>query len=235
MISLFLQNNFKENGGFHLLKLENISKLYKEPAVAALTHINLHIARGEYVAIIGASGSGKTTLMHILGCLDSPTSGAYFLNGINVSQLSDTALAQIRGQQIGFVFQAFCLSPDLSALDNVALPLAFRGVTRQVRLNKAKEALSAVGLSSRMQHFPNQLSGGQQQRVAIARAICGNPAVLLADEPTGNLDPRATQEILTLLDTLHTQGNTIVLITHDEAVAARAQRIIQITNGQQKE
>lgn len=214
-----------------LIMLNNICKIYKNGCVHALRDISLHVAEGQFLSIIGTSGSGKTTLMQILGCLDSATSGEYLLGGQDVSQLSANALAVMRGEAIGFVFQSFRLSPDLNALENVALPLLFRGVPRKEREMRAAAALERVGLGARMKHRPCALSGGQQQRVAIARAVCGNPRVLLADEPTGNLDPRASAEILCLFDELHKAGHTIVLITHDTAVAKRAERTVAIENG----
>lgn len=212
-----------------MLVLQHIYKQY--PTVQALRDINLKVHTGEYVSIIGASGSGKTTLMQIIGCLDMPTSGKYSFQGVDIHQLSANAVAQLRGKEIGFIFQSFRLSPDLTALENVALPLLFRGVGRTERLYRAKQALCTVGLSHRLYHFPSELSGGQQQRTAIARAICCKPALLLADEATGNLDPHATQEILEILDMLHQKGHTILLITHDAAVAARAQTHLQMDDG----
>lgn len=199
--------------------------------MCALRDIDLDIEQGEYVSIVGASGSGKTTLMHILGCMDTPTSGQYVLGGRDVGALDADALARIRGREIGFVFQSFRLSPDLTALQNVALPLLFRGMARRERERYAAAALERVGLAHRMQHRPDMLSGGQQQRVAIARAVCAQPSVLLADEPTGNLDPASAREVLALFDELHDAGHTLVLITHDNTVAGRAHRRVTIEDG----
>lgn len=211
--------------------LRKVCKIYDKGGVCALRDIDLDIAQGEYVSIVGASGSGKTTLMHILGCMDTPTSGSYVLGGRDVGALDADALARIRGREIGFVFQSFRLSPDLTALQNVALPLLFRGMARREREHYAATALERVGLAHRMQHRPDMLSGGQQQRVAIARAVCGQPSVLLADEPTGNLDPASAREVLALFDELHEAGHTIVLITHDNTVAGRAHRQVTIEDG----
>ena len=199
--------------------------------VAALEDVSFHIGQGEYAAIVGPSGSGKSTLMHLLGCLDSPTSGAYLLDGRDVSRLSPKDLARVRGEQIGFVFQGFQLIPRMTALENVTLPLILCGTPEKRRLSRAKALLERVGLGERMHHKPAQLSGGQQQRVAIARALARDPALLLADEPTGSLDPQSTQEVLTLLDKLHQEGRTVLLITHDMHVANRADRQLCIENG----
>ena len=199
--------------------------------VSALTDVSFRISRGEYAAIVGPSGSGKSTLMHILGCLDSPTSGTYLLGGQNVSRLPPKALAKVRGEMIGFVFQGFQLIPRLTALENVMLPLILSGMPGRERRRRAELLLQRVGLESRMKHRPNQLSGGQQQRVAIARALARNPAVLLADEPTGSLDPQSTADVLELLDELHHEGHTVLLITHDMSVARRAQRQLCIQDG----
>ena len=215
-----------------MIVLRDVCKTYEKNAVSALRHVNLDVAQGQYLSIVGPSGSGKSTLMHILGCMDTPTSGQYFLGGDAVCAMDGDALARLRNLQIGFVFQSFRLSPDLSALENVALPLLFRGVPKRERLQRAAQALTRVGLQDRMQHRPSMLSGGQQQRVAIARAVCTEPSVLLADEPTGNLDPAAAQEVLALFDALHDAGNTIILITHDRTVAARAQRCAMIAQGE---
>lgn len=214
-----------------MITLNNVCKIYEKSGVHALRDVSLTVPDGEFVSIVGASGSGKTTLMQILGCLDSVTSGRYLLGGRDVSALCTDELACLRGREVGFIFQSFCLSPDLTALENVALPLLFRGVPRRERESRAAEALRRVGLSERMRHRPGALSGGQQQRVAIARAVCGNPRLLLADEPTGNLDPCAAGEVLRLFDELHTGGHTIVLITHDRAVAQRAERMVAIEDG----
>ena len=212
-----------------MIRTEGLTKTYtmKGKTVHALDHVSLHIARGEYVAIIGPSGSGKSTLMHLLGCLDAPTSGRYLLNGQDVSRLNPETLARVRGEEIGFVFQGFQLLPRLTAEENVALPLLLCGVPLKKRMETARRLLTQVGLGERLRHTPAQLSGGQQQRVAVAR----NPAVLLADEPTGNLDAQSTADVLRLLEELHREGRTVVLITHDPAVARRAPRQIAIAHG----
>ena len=208
-------------------------KIYNpgENEVRALDHVNLQINRNEFVAIIGQSGSGKSTLMNMLGCLDIPTSGTYILNGQDVSNLSDNELSDIRNKEIGFIFQGFNLIAGLTALENVELPLIYRGVGRKERLELSKIALEKVGLKSRMDHKPSEMSGGQQQRVAIARAIAQAPPVILADEPTGNLDSGSTKEIMEILKGLHQEGRTVILITHDNEIAAKAKRIIRIMDG----
>lgn len=220
-----------------MLEAEGLCKHYgqRDETVEALEDVSFHIGKGEYVAIVGPSGSGKSTLMHILGCLDRPTGGAYRIRGRDVSLLSDKALSKLRSEEIGFVFQGFQLLPRLSAEENVALPLLLCGVGREARLRRARELLCAVGLKHRMSHRPGEMSGGQQQRVAVARALVRCPSVILADEPTGNLDKAATQDVLSLFQTLHEKGHTIVLITHDDAVAARAQRQLRIAGGRLKE
>ena len=216
-----------------MIRTENLTKLYtmNSKTVTALDHVTLRVQKGEYAAIVGPSGSGKSTLMHLLGCLDTPTSGSYRLHGRDVSTLGKDDLAQVRGQEIGFVFQGFQLLPRLTAAENVALPLLLCGVPPKERAAAARALLEQVGLGERLHHTPNQLSGGQQQRVAIARALARNPAVLLADEPTGNLDAQATADVLHLLDELHRAGRTILLITHDSVVAQRAERQITIAAG----
>ena len=216
-----------------MIRTEGLTKTYtmKGKTVCALNHVSLHIAPGEYAAIIGPSGSGKSTLMHLLGCLDAPTSGRYLLNGRDVSRLSPEELARVRGEEIGFVFQGFQLLPRLTAEENVALPLLLCGVPMKKRMETARRLLTQVGLGERLRHTPAQLSGGQQQRVAVARALARNPAVLLADEPTGNLDAQSTADVLRLLEELHREGRTVVLITHDPAVARRAPRQIAIAHG----
>jgi len=216
-----------------MLIAENLTRAYPMGGrtLVALDHVSFHIRRGEYAAIVGPSGSGKSTLMNLLGCLDSPTSGSYRLHGRDVSQLSARELARVRGQEIGFVFQGFQLIPRLSALENVALPLALCGVPREERTERAASLLQRVGMADRLTHRPSQLSGGQQQRVAIARALSRNPPVLLADEPTGSLDPQSTDDVLSLLHQLHKEGRTIVLITHNMQVAAQADRQLEIAGG----
>lgn len=199
--------------------------------VAALSDVSFHIGPGEYAAIVGPSGSGKSTLMHLLGCLDRPSAGQYLLDGQDISQLPDKRLAQLRGEKIGFVFQGFQLIPRMTALENVLLPMILCGMKEKERTARAESLLRRVGLGDRLHHRPSQLSGGQQQRVAIARALAREPAVLLADEPTGSLDPQSTQEVLSLLDELHQEGHTVLLITHDMAVARRAQRQLVIREG----
>ena len=211
----------------HLTRTYTMNNL----TVAALEDVSFHIDKGEYAAIVGPSGSGKSTLMHLLGCLDSPTSGTYLLAGEDVSHLPPKELARVRGERIGFVFQGFQLIPRLTALENTALPLVLCGIPEKQRLARAKELLAQVGLAERMHHRPHQLSGGQQQRVAIARALIRNPDVLLADEPTGSLDPASTQEVLSLLEQLHQEGRTVLLITHDMQLAARTNRQLCIADG----
>ena len=222
-----------------MLRCEHLCKSYAQsgsaPGVDALQDVSLHIRPGEYAAIIGPSGSGKSTLMNILGCLDRADSGTYHLHGRDVSQLQGAALSRVRGEEIGFVFQGFQLLPRLTAEENVALPLLLCGVPERERLTRARALLAQVGLEHRLRHHPAQLSGGQQQRVAVARALVRSPAVLLADEPTGNLDAEATGEVLALLEELHHAGRTVVVITHDAAVAARAERRICIAEGRIRE
>ncbi|MGA8104403.1 MAG: ABC transporter ATP-binding protein [Candidatus Acidiferrales bacterium] len=212
---------------------ENLSKTYVmgSEEVHALQGINLQIHKGEYVAIMGPSGSGKSTLMNLIGCLDSPSSGKYWLAGRQVSELDDDELAYIRNKEIGFVFQTFNLLPRATSLHNVELPLIYNGTPAEERIERAKEALAQVDLTSRMMHRPNELSGGQRQRVAIARALVNRPSILLADEPTGNLDSVTGEEIMALFVRLHEQGNTIILVTHEPDIAARAHRIIRVRDG----
>jgi putative ABC transport system ATP-binding protein len=199
--------------------------------IKVLKSIDLNINRGEYVALMGPSGSGKSTLMNILGCLDTPTSGDYLLNGQNVSRMTDNELADIRNREIGFIFQTFNLLPRSTALDNVILPLIYAGKTKAERQTAAEKTLAQVGLSDRMTHKPNELSGGQRQRVAIARALVNNPSILLADEPTGNLDSKTSDEIMGLLHDIHQKGNTIIIVTHEEDIAQHAHRIIRLRDG----
>ena len=216
-----------------LIRVEDLKKHYVmgEEEVHALDGVSLSIERGEYVAIMGASGSGKSTLMNLIGCLDSPTSGTYVLNEREVSKMDDNDLAAIRNKEIGFVFQTFNLLSRTSALGNVELPLIYAGVPRAERLKRSREALEAVGLGDRMTHRPNELSGGQRQRVAVARAIVNNPSLLLADEPTGNLDSKTTAELMVLFDELNRNGNTLIVVTHEDDIAHRADRIIRLKDG----
>lgn len=216
-----------------LIEIRDMCKIYNpgENEVRALDHVDLRICKNEFVAIIGHSGSGKSTLMNMLGCLDVPTSGSYILNGQDVSKLTDDELSDIRNREIGFIFQGFNLIAGLTAIENVELPLIYRGVAKKERLELARIALEKVGLKERMTHRPSEMSGGQQQRVAIARAIAQAPPVILADEPTGNLDSGSTGEIMEILKGLHGEGRTVILITHDNEIAARAKRIIRIMDG----
>lgn len=216
-----------------LIEIRDMCKIYNpgENEVRALDHVDLKIDKNEFVAIIGQSGSGKSTLMNMLGCLDVPTSGTYILNGQDVSNLTDDDLSDIRNREIGFIFQGFNLIAGLTALENVELPLIYRGVPKKERIRLSEIALEKVGLKARMEHKPSEMSGGQQQRVAIARAIAQAPPVILADEPTGNLDSGSTREIMEILKGLHAEGRTVILITHDNEIADRAKRIIRIMDG----
>ncbi len=216
-----------------LVEIRDVCKIYNpgENEVRALDHVSVNIDEGEYVAIIGQSGSGKSTLMNMLGCLDVPTSGLYRLHGQNVSKLDDDELSDIRNREIGFIFQGFNLIPNLTAIENVELPLIYRGVGKAQRMELARKALKKVGLEHRMDHKPAEMSGGQQQRVAIARAIAQAPPIILADEPTGNLDSHSTQEIMGILKELYEEGRTVILITHDNEIAAKAKRVIKIRDG----
>lgn len=216
-----------------LIKVEDLCKIYNpgENEVRALDHVNLEIGQGEFVAIIGQSGSGKSTFMNMLGCLDIPTSGKYYLNGTDVSTMTDSQLSTIRNKEIGFIFQGFNLIANLTAIENVELPLIYRGIDKKTRRDLAKEALGMVGLGQRMDHKPAEMSGGQQQRVAIARAIAAKPPVILADEPTGNLDTASSKEILDILKNLHEGGRTVILITHDNGIAQQAKRVVRIMDG----
>jgi putative ABC transport system ATP-binding protein len=216
-----------------IIRLEGITRHYRigEELVKALDGVDLVVGKNEYLALMGPSGSGKSTLMNIIGCLDTPTSGRYFLNGPDVAGLSDNELAEIRNREIGFVFQTFNLLPRYTALENVALPLVYAGVSREERVRSAERALRQVGLADRMKHRPNELSGGQRQRVAVARAIVNHPAIILADEPTGNLDTRTSQEIMALFNDIHREGNTIIIVTHEEDIARHAHRIVRMRDG----
>lgn len=217
----------------NIIKIRNIIRDFQlgQETVHVLKGIDLDIDKGEYVAIMGPSGSGKSTLMNLLGCLDTPTAGTYILNGKDVSQMSDDELADIRNKEIGFVFQTFNLLPRTTALDNVALPMVYAGASKKDRTERAQQVLTDVGLADRMDHRPNQLSGGQRQRVAVGRALINKPSIILADEPTGNLDSKTGVEIMTLFENIHKAGNTIIVVTHEEEIAAHAQRIIRLRDG----
>lgn len=216
-----------------LIKISNIKRDFAlgNEIVYVLKGIDLEIKKGEYVALMGPSGSGKSTLMNLLGCLDTPTSGSYILNGKDVSKMHDDELADIRNKEIGFIFQTFNLLPRTTALDNVALPMIYAGHSKSERNTRATEVLKQVNLADRMDHQPNQLSGGQRQRVAIARALVNKPSIILADEPTGNLDSKTSEEIMALLEEIHQKGNTIIVVTHEEDIAAHAKRIIRMRDG----
>ncbi|MBS3808360.1 MAG: ABC transporter ATP-binding protein [Bacteroidales bacterium] len=217
----------------NLITLDALCKYYQVGAetIHAVRSIDLRIERNEYLAIMGPSGSGKSTMMNVLGCLDTPTSGRYILNNQDVSTLGDNQLADIRNREIGFVFQTFNLLPRYSALDNVTLPLVYSGTSRQKRVERGKEVLTRVGLEDRMYHKPNELSGGQRQRVALARALVNHPSIILADEPTGNLDSKTSEDILRLFDEIQQHGNTIIIVTHEEDIARHARRIIRLIDG----
>ncbi len=216
-----------------VIKLVSVSRFYEmgEETIRALDDVSLEIAPNEYLALMGPSGSGKSTMMNIIGCLDSPTSGEYFFKGVPVHKLSDTQLADVRNRQIGFVFQTFNLLPRNTALKNVELPLIYAGLRRRDRESRAAQVLAEVGLADRIDHRPNELSGGQRQRVAIARALANNPSIILADEPTGNLDSKTGEEIMDLFDRLWHEGHTIILVTHEEDIASRARRIVRMRDG----
>ena len=216
-----------------LITINDIGRKYVigSEVIHALKSVSLTINKGEFVALMGPSGSGKSTLMNILGCLDTPTKGEYILNGINVSHMTDNDLAEVRNSEIGFVFQTFNLLPRSSALDNVALPLIYAGINKEGRTARAKQALTNVGLGHRIDHKPNELSGGQRQRVAVARALINDPSIILADEPTGNLDTKTSIEIMGLLEDIHAKGNTIILVTHEEDIAQHAHRIVRMRDG----
>lgn len=217
----------------NVIHIRNIVRNFQmgQEIVYVLKGIDLDIERGEYVAIMGPSGSGKSTLMNLLGCLDTPTSGSYILNGKDVSKMSDDELAGIRNKEIGFVFQTFNLLPRTTAIENVALPMVYAGVSKADRTVRAKEVLTSVGLGDRMDHRPNELSGGQRQRVAVGRALVNKPSIILADEPTGNLDSKTSLEIMQLFDEIHQAGNTVIVVTHEEDVAERAKRVIRLRDG----
>ena len=219
--------------GKKIIEITDITKIYQvgSQEVRALNGVSLDIYQNEYVAIMGPSGSGKSTLMNLLGCLDSPTNGSYVLNGTDVSQMEDDELAEIRNKEIGFVFQSFNLLPRYSALDNVALPLIYAGVPRAKREEKAVSALTSVDLLNRMEHKPNELSGGQKQRVALARALVNNPSIILADEPTGNLDSKTSIDIMNLFEEIHASGNTVIVVTHEEEIALHAHRVVRLRDG----
>ncbi len=216
-----------------VIQLQQIKRSFKigDVEVQALRGVDLTINKGEYVALMGPSGSGKSTLMNILGCLDTPSSGKYWLSGNDVSEMEDDELAEIRNKEIGFVFQTFNLLARSTALDNVALPLVYAGLSRSERNERAMQALTNVGLSDRVDHKPNELSGGQRQRVAIARALINTPSIILADEPTGNLDTKTSHEIMELMEQIHQQGNTVIVVTHEEDIARRAKRIVRLRDG----
>ena len=216
-----------------IISIKHIRKAYKigEEVIEALKDVSLTIFKNEYVALMGPSGSGKSTLMNMLGCLDSPSSGDYVLNGLSVATMTDNELAEVRNKEIGFVFQTFNLLPRASTLDNVALPLVYAGFSKVDRVKRAGEVLDSVGLGNRMNHKPNELSGGQRQRVAIARALVNSPAIILADEPTGNLDSKTSVEIMGLFEEIHNKGNTIILVTHEEDIALHAHRIVRLKDG----
>lgn len=220
-----------------LIHIENMKKIYNpgENEVRALDGIDLDIEKGDLVAIVGHSGSGKSTLMNMLGCLDTPTSGKYVLDGQDVASMTDNQLADVRNKEIGFIFQGFNLISNLDAVGNVELPLVYRGVSKNERKQLAMKALKSVDLEDRMKHKPNEMSGGQQQRVAVARAVAAKPPIILADEPTGNLDTKSTQEIMEILKELHRSGRTVIIITHDEEIASQAHRVIRILDGRIEE
>jgi putative ABC transport system ATP-binding protein len=219
--------------GKTIISVKDLRKTYVMGAdtINALKSVSIDISKNEYVALMGPSGSGKSTLMNLLGCLDTPSSGSYVLNNIDVSQMTDSELAEVRNKEIGFVFQTFNLLPRMSSLENVALPLVYAGMNKEKRLEKAQKALESVGLGDRVMHKPNELSGGQRQRVAVARALVNDPAIILADEPTGNLDTKTSVEIMGLFQKIHQQGNTVILVTHEPDIAQHAHRIIRLRDG----
>jgi putative ABC transport system ATP-binding protein len=229
---IIYRDNLRQ-GVVNVINLKAITKIYSTGAVqvAALQSVDLHVAAGEFVAIMGPSGSGKSTMLNLLGCLDTPTSGDYYLEGINVAKASNNQLAVIRNQKIGFVFQGFNLLPRTTAIENVELPLLYAGLNSKVRRQRALEALKAVGLADRVNHKTQELSGGQQQRVAIARALVTNPALILADEPTGNLDSHASEELMGIFKKLHSMGNTIIIVTHERSIAESTRRVVRFRDG----
>lgn len=216
-----------------VIRLQNISRFFQvgTETVKALVEVSLSVCKNEFVALMGPSGSGKSTMMNLLGCLDTPTGGSYYLNGIDVSKMSDNELAEIRNKEIGFIFQTFNLLQRSTALDNVTLPLIYAGISKQQRIQMAKDTLTQVQLADRITHKPNELSGGERQRVAIARALVNKPSIVLADEPTGNLDSKTSIEIMGLLEEIHRQGNTIIVVTHEEDIALHAHRVIRMMDG----
>jgi len=228
-----MTGNYEKSRMNTLIETHDISKIYRMGAetIHALKSVSIKIERGEYVAFMGPSGSGKSTFMNIIGCLDTPTGGTYILNGNDVSNMTDNELAEVRNKEIGFVFQTFNLLPRQSSLENVALPLIYAGFGKSAREEKAQRALESVGLGTRGRHKPNELSGGQRQRVAIARALINNPSIILADEPTGNLDSKTSYEIMELFEDLHSKGNTIIMVTHEEDIAKYAHRIVRMRDG----
>ncbi len=219
--------------GAEIIKINDLKKIYRlgTQEVRALDGVSVSICKNEYVAIMGPSGSGKSTMMNILGCLDTPTGGSYVLNGIDVSKMDDSHLAEVRNKEIGFVFQSFNLLPRYNSLENVALPLIYSGIPRAERDKKAEEVLASVGLHDRMEHKPAELSGGQRQRVALARALVNNPSIILADEPTGNLDSKTSIDIMKLFEQIYNNGNTVIVVTHEEDIARHARRIIRLRDG----
>lgn len=216
-----------------IIKLSEIARIYKigSETIHALREISVEIFENEYVALMGPSGSGKSTLMNIIGCLDTPSNGKYVLNGIEVSKMTDNELAEVRNKEIGFIFQTFNLLPRSTALENVALPLVYAGISKAERLARAFKTLEDVGLGDRVKHRPNELSGGQRQRVAVARALVNKPSIILADEPTGNLDSKTSEEIMVLFNEIHKKGNTIIVVTHEEEIAQHAHRIVRLKDG----
>lgn len=233
MIFLDLSSDTFASNMAEIIRIEQLTKWYKigQELIKALNGVDLNISRNEYVALMGPSGSGKSTIMNIIGCLDTPTSGQYYLNGPDVAKLTDNELAHIRNKEIGFIFQTFNLLPRYSALENVALPLIYAGIGKTERDKRAAEVLTQVGLGDRMKHKPNELSGGQRQRVAVARALVNRPSIILADEPTGNLDTKTSYEIMALFQEIHDLGNTIIIVTHEEDIARHAHRIVRLRDG----